>query len=277
MPALSTRAGRMTYSWNGIAPDAEATPALVLIHGAGGQARDWPAEWRYRSNAAQTLGVRTLPETHALSGRAVYALDLPGHGGSDPLPDGAPTVGRLAETVLEAADALGLEQPVLAGHSMGGGIALTAAVQAPEKVGGLVIIGSSARLPVTDQILDGLTSDFDATVDMIVKFSWAKMAPAVYRETGRRHMKACGPDQVLADFTACAAYDAREGLSAITVPVLVLAGERDKMVPQAASEKLVAGLGDATLDVVAGAGHFMHFEQPGRVARSIETFMAQKF
>ena len=277
MPAVTTSAGRLTYSWNGVQPDEETQPALVLIHGAGGQARDWPAEWRYRANAAQTLGIRVLPEPHAFGNRPVYALDLPGHGASAPLDPDAITVARLAEIVVEATDAIGLAKPVLVGHSMGGAIALTAASNAGDKLGGLVIIGSAARLPVTDQILDGLQTDFDATVDMITKFCWSKTAPAVFRETGKRHMKACGPTQVHADFAACAGYDARPTLDAIRMPVLVIAGERDKMVPTTAAEKLVGGLPDATLQVVADAGHFLHFEQTAPVGRAIEGFMAARF
>ncbi len=272
MPHVSMAHGRLAYTWNGV---ADGGPAFVLIHGAGGQARDWPQEWRFAMNGAQTLGVRALPEAFAMRDRPVYALDLPGHGQSDPIE--TVTLAAYATVIAQWIEAVELTAPIVIGHSMGGGIALTLALDHPDSIGGVGVIGSAAQMPVTDQILDGLQSDFDATVDMIVKFSWPREAVAVYRETGRRHMKACGPAAVHADFVACANYSVKDRLADITHPALVIAGEKDKMVPMKAAERLVEGLPDATLSVVPNAGHFLHFDAPGRVGRTLAAWANTRF
>jgi len=81
-------------------------PPLVLVHGLGSQWQIWE------------------PQLERLAAeREVIALDLPGFGDSPPLP-GRPTVERLTEAVASFIDELGLDRPHLAGHSLGGGIAL---------------------------------------------------------------------------------------------------------------------------------------------------------
>ena len=112
----------------------DAVP-LVLIHGAGGSHLHWG------------VAVRTLPEGD------VYALDLPGHGRS--AGSGRTTVAQYASWVIRLLDALGIERAVMAGHSMGGAIAQTAALEFPEGVRGLVLVGTGSRLRVVPSILEG--------------------------------------------------------------------------------------------------------------------------
>ncbi|MEO1720049.1 MAG: alpha/beta fold hydrolase [Pseudomonadota bacterium] len=277
MPISKTPVGAIAFTHNGIVPKSGGPAAIVFVHGAGGLAKDWPAEWRYMTNAAQTLGIRSLPETKPLAGRPIYAIDLPGHGQSAPLADAVPTVGDLADAVIAFIATQGIEGAIVAGHSLGGAIALTAALRAPNAVGGLVIVGSAARLPVTDQILDGLQTEFKPTVDMITKFCWSRTAPSVFREIGRRRMKATGAQRLHADFAACAEYDVRDQLADIAQPTLVVAGERDKMVPVEAAQKLADRLANATCAVIADAGHFLHLERTGETADAITMFLQTKF
>jgi pimeloyl-ACP methyl ester carboxylesterase len=115
-------------------PRDAAGPPLVLVHGAGGTHRHWPEELR------------------ALPGRRVLALDLPGHGGS-PGPS-LSSIGAYARSVLAALDALEIPSAVLAGHSMGGAIALTLALEAPSRVAGLALVATGAKLRVSKFVLD---------------------------------------------------------------------------------------------------------------------------
>jgi pimeloyl-ACP methyl ester carboxylesterase len=97
---------------------------LVVIHGGGGDARTW---W---DNIAE-LAVKY----------AVYAPDLPGFGGSQPL-NGNYYIPELAEFVDKFAASLGLEKFHLVGHSLGGGVALNYALKKPNKVKKLVLVSS---------------------------------------------------------------------------------------------------------------------------------------
>lgn len=261
-------ADRLTFADNGVRNPA---PTLVLIHGAGGQARDWPVEWRYKMNAAQTLGVRALPPIGPLASHRVISIDLPGHGAA--AGPAHTSVDGYALAVKAFLEHEGIDRAVLVGHSMGGAIALTTALAASHHVQGIVVLGSAARLGVTPEILEGLQSAFEATVNMIVKFSWSRSAPAVYRETGRRHMLAAGPETVLADFQACASYSVKDRLAELSCPVLVVAGGSDKMVPPKASRSLAEGVKHGRYVEIEGAGHFLHFEQTKAVAGEVTAFL----
>jgi pimeloyl-ACP methyl ester carboxylesterase len=97
---------------------------LVVIHGGGGDARTW---WK---NIAE-LAVKY----------AVYAPDLPGYGGSQPLSDNY-YIPELTDFLGKFAATLGLERFNLVGHSLGGGIALDYTLKSPDRVKKLVLVSS---------------------------------------------------------------------------------------------------------------------------------------
>ena len=112
---------------------------IVFIHGSGASHLVWGAQ------------VRALGEIT----RAV-ALDLPGHGRSTP--PGRDSMDGYRDAVLGLLDALGVDRAVMVGHSLGGGIAQTLAFSHPDRVAGLGLVGTGARLRVLPQILDGIVS-----------------------------------------------------------------------------------------------------------------------
>ncbi|HEY6106952.1 MAG TPA: alpha/beta fold hydrolase, partial [Anaeromyxobacteraceae bacterium] len=168
---------------------AAGGPPLVLVHGAGGTNRHWPEE------------VRALP------GRRVIALDLPGHGGSPgPAPD---SVAGLARSVLGLLDALALERAAIAGHSMGGAVALTLALTAPARVAGLVLCGTGARLRVSPAVLQA-TADPAAlarAADSMAQWSFGSLAGPALRREFAEGLLANAPGVVHRDFAACDAFD----------------------------------------------------------------------
>src|SRR5204862_2295806 len=105
MPVVSTPAGDIFYLGRG-----HGGAALICIHGAGGTHAHWGYQLRDLSDIAQ-----------------VYLPDLPGHGRSPP---GRASVAGYSAVLLDCMDAYGLEHAVLAGHSMGGAIALWTALSA---------------------------------------------------------------------------------------------------------------------------------------------------
>jgi pimeloyl-ACP methyl ester carboxylesterase len=97
---------------------------LVVIHGGGGDARTW------------------LPNIEELSSSyTVYAPDLPGYGGSQPL-DGRYYIPELTDFLDVFSDNLGLERFHLVGHSLGGGVALNYALKSPHRIKKLVLVSS---------------------------------------------------------------------------------------------------------------------------------------
>ncbi|MGH6945998.1 MAG: alpha/beta fold hydrolase, partial [Kiloniellales bacterium] len=122
--------GRAVFAGTGGLPFDPARPAIVFVHGAGMDHSVWALLARY----------------FAHRGRAVLAVDLPGHGRSD----GAPleSVEALADWLLGLLDAAGLESAALAGHSLGSLVALETAARAPGRVRALALLASAPLMPV---------------------------------------------------------------------------------------------------------------------------------
>lgn len=231
-----------------------AGPPLVLVHGAGGDLMQWPGD------------LRRLP------GRRVFAVDLPGHGntGGEPCAD----ITAYAEALRTWAVQLGLPPFVLAGHSMGGAIAIEFALRHEGKLAGLVLLSTGARLRVAPQILAGIQTDFDATVDLLVKWMYGEGADPNLLRLGARRLREVPPQVLHADFAACDAFDRRADVGRIRLPALILCGDSDVMTPLKSSEYLRDQIASSELAVLPGGGHMVALQQPQVVAGHAQRFLA---
>jgi len=252
MPTIILEGERLHYRVHegGLRP---AGPPLVLVHGAGGNLMHWPGE------------LRRLPE------HTVYALDLPGHGGSGGR--GRAEIAAYVEVVRGFADALGLPAFVLAGHSMGGGIAQECALRYPGRVAGLVLVGTGARLRVAPQFLAGVLDDFAATTALLATWTHGERADPNLLRLYLRRLREVDPQVLHGDFVACDAFDRVADVAHITVPTLILCGDADRMTPVKYSRYLAAQIAGAQLVEVPGAGHMVALEQPAVVAEAVARFL----
>jgi pimeloyl-ACP methyl ester carboxylesterase len=236
------------------ADDPDRWP-LVLIHGAGGEHLSWPSQLR------------------RLSGYRVYTPDLPGHGKSKG--HGRQGIPSYGESVVTWIHGLELPKVFLAGHSMGGGIALWLAIHHPELVRGLVLISTGARLPVNLSLIEELATQvgFPTAVDKITSWSFSSRVEPAVVENVRKHMLDTRPSVMVGDFRACDRFDLSNRLGEVKVPTLVLVGDEDKMTPERFAEGLAEGIPGAELSVISGAGHMLPLEQPDEVARAVRGFM----
>lgn len=247
---------QLSYTWSGV--KAQQTPPLILIHGAGGNALHWPPALRH------------------LSGHEVYALDLPGHGRS--AGHARATIGAYAEDVAAFADALSLPPFVLAGHSMGGAIAIELALRQPERLAGLILIATGAKLSVAPAILDGLRTDFAAVIELLVELAHGTTADVRLDRIYRQRLREVTPAVLQADLAACDAFDRRAGIAAIALPTLVICGAADRMTPVKYSQFLADRIRGAQLVIVPDAGHMVMLEPAGLpiVVRAIRQFLDER-
>lgn len=230
-------------------------PPVVLVHGAGGQYAHWPPH------------IRRLRDT------TTYALDLPGHGKSGGKLRASVTA--YAADVLAFMDALGLRRAVVGGHSMGGAIAQTMALNYPDRLVGLLLVGTGARLRVLPDILDGLLTQHAATVELIVSKNYAPGAPDQLVRLGKRVLMQCPPEVIHNDYTACQNFDVMQRLSAIRHPTLIVVGSDDQMTPLNYAEFLRANIPNARLEIIENAGHMVMVEAPQQVAEAIDNWLEE--
>ncbi|MCP4420088.1 MAG: alpha/beta hydrolase [Chloroflexi bacterium] len=236
----------------------DACHTLLLIHGAGGSHLVWPA------------ALRRLPNT------AVYAIDLAGHGRSNP--PGYDSIQLYARDVLDFITALGLQKVVLLGHSMGGAVAQMAGLMQSPAVAGLVLLGTGAKLRVADIIFETIQSDYEKAVDQLNQFYWGSSQDPELVAASRKSMLACPSEVMFADFTACNQFDVRSRLPELTYPTLVISGSADQMTPPKFGRFLADNLPQATFALIGEgghmmAGHMMALEFPEQVAQHVAVFL----
>ncbi len=233
---------------------------LVLLHGAGGDHRLW-GDVQSRLEAA---------------GISALALDLAGHGRSGgPARD---TVEASADDVEETVAALRVGEWAVAGHSLGGAVALTLAARHPPGLRGAAVVSSGARLPVDPMILRGTIDAFSCTVENLARFCFAKGTPENVWRDAARSMAEVGPRTLHADFTACAGYAVPPTrLESIRVPVEVVCGDADVLTPTALSEEVVGAVPGARLARLTGCGHMPLVEAPVELCEALAALWKRSF
>lgn len=230
---------------------------VVLIHGAGGSHLHWP------------------PELRRLPGQAVYALDLPGHGKSEGL--GQQSVEGYAQAVLEWLESMQIDIAVLTGHSMGGAICQHLGVHHPEKCGGLVLIGTGARLRVLPSILENSAGalTYPRAVEEIIQRSYSDSADPRLLELGREALLDVRPTVLHGDYLACNDFDLMGEIETLQPPTLVITGTEDQLTPPRYAQYLANKIPNARLVLVPQAGHMVMLEQPRQTASSMLAFLTR--
>ena len=238
-------------------------PALLLLHYFGGSARSWDA-----------LAARLGPA------RRCVAPDMRGFGANHP--------GR-SYAVADYADdaaalAAGLGPFLLVGHSMGGKVAVALAARRPPGLAGVILVAPSPPCPepMADDARASLRASFGSQdgAAQVARAISAKAAdgpafdPAVFARIVTDHMRASRPA-----WDAWLDTGSREDITALAgqvpVPVLVVAGAEDSALgPDAQRRLTLPRLPGARMEVVSGSRHLVPLDQPGPLARLIETFPA---
>ena len=250
---------------------AEAVP-IVLLHGFTGDGTTWAAfadAWA----AADRRG----------AGPSLYAVDLVGHGRSpDPDDPAAYRLEAQAASVCAALEAQGIDRAVWLGYSMGGRVALSAAVAHPDRVAALVLVSTSPG------IADDTLRAKRVAADELLAASVEADGIGPFVEYWARHelfatQDALGPDhaeamraQRLGNRASAIAHTLRaagagamtplwDRLGGLAMPVLVVSGALDAKYT-AIGRAMVEAMGAGGSHVVAGAGHAVQLEAADALA-----------
>jgi len=231
-------------------------PAVIMIHGAGGDHLSWPPE------------MRRLPDYR------VFAIDLPGHGKT--AGPGFQSIEDYARSVIGLLDSSGLSRVVIVGYSMGGAIALSLALDYPDRVAGIALISTGPRLPIPPPVMENVAnpSTFTLAVKNLLEMSSDSQTPASLKETLFKRLTTTRQTLVLSDLLACDRFDVINRLGDIHTPTLVVCGTEDKLTPIHSSETLSSRIQGAALQTVDGTGHLLVFEQPRHLTKLVNIFLA---
>ena len=242
-----------------------AGPAVVFLHGIGGDADSW------------------LPELEALADRCrAIAWDMPGYCDSPALPE--MTFPALAGALRDLLDELDIGRAHLVGHSIGGMVALEFAARFSGRVASLTLYATSPAFGKPDgdwqrEFLKARLAPLDAGKRM------AELAPSIVESLvgddpdpegiGRATaaMSRVPEAAYRAAMQCLVAFDRRDALPGIAVPTLVLAGEKDDNAPAAMMERMAAKIPGARFQVIPDAGHLAHFEQPAAFRTALKAFL----
>ncbi|OLS27903.1 MAG: 4,5:9,10-diseco-3-hydroxy-5,9,17-trioxoandrosta-1(10),2-diene-4-oate hydrolase [Candidatus Thorarchaeota archaeon AB_25] len=216
---------------------------IIFVHGAGGSSATWFMQLRGLSS-----------DYH------IVAVDLNGHGKS---PD------RAEEDVLHSYlhDVHELvtkfDKPFLAGHSMGGALAQLYALNHPEYLKGIILVGTGARLRVTPMVFNLLDNDFDGYVEAVGNFMFHEETSEEMIEASKHEVRKCPPQIIHRDFELCDKFDIMDKVSQIKSPTLIIVGDADAMTPTKYSTYLKDKIEDSVLHVIEQAGHSVMLEKFG--------------
>lgn len=242
--------------------DADGLPVL-LLHGLGDSWRSYEPVLKH------------LPE----SVRAI-ALTQRGHGDSTHPPEGY-RFGDYVDDLEAFLNALHLDAAILVGHSSHGVVSEQFAIDHPDRILGLVLIGTPLSLRdneaarnLFDSTISKLTDPLDPEfVREFAESTLAHAAPPAFLEIIRQETTKV-PARVFKEFFAdLLQHDVLNELNVVDVPALLVWGEQDRILTRHDQETLAAAIKNSRLVVYPGAGHSPHWEEPERFASDLMGFV----
>ena len=235
--------------------------AAVLIHGFGGDLNSWLFNHDDLSQA-----------------RVVYALDLPGHGGSSKQV-GSGTLSEFVKVLEQFMDAVGLSKVHLAGHSLGGAVALEFALVHPERSRSLLLIASAGLGPEIDsEFIDGfITANRRKEIKQHLEklFADSRLVGRQLIEDILKYKRLDGVELALRTVAGqfCPggrqAVVLRDRLSQLSIPVMVIWGADDRILPVSHAQGLPESV---RTEIFPATGHMVQMEAATKVNRLIQSF-----
>ncbi|HEY8582754.1 MAG TPA: alpha/beta fold hydrolase [Capillimicrobium sp.] len=255
-------------------------PTIVLVHGIAGTKETWDS---------------VVPALAAAN--EVIALDLPGHGGSEP-PLGDYSIGAYANALRDLLELLEIEAATIAGHSLGGGVAMQFSYQFPERVQRLVLVNSgglgrevspfvrAAALPGAELVVPLLASLPARQAGRLVGAALAAVGqpPGTDLREGARSLAALshapsrraflGTVRALMNPLGQRVAASDKLYLAEEVPTLLVWGSEDHIIPVSHGQAACRTIPGCRFEVFEGAGHFPHIDEPERFAALLTDFVA---
>ena len=172
-------------------------------------------------------------------------------------------------------ETLNLDQVILMGHSLGGAIAQSIAMNEPGWLKGIILVGTGARLRVTPVILEGLKSNPKKTFEFILKHLFSPGTSNEVVDQIRQGFLLTPAGVTLNDFLACDRFDITADVHRIRCPALILSGEADQLTPVKYGAYLEKAIQGSCHVVLPNAGHMMAIEDPQGFIGAVGAFLKE--
>jgi 3-oxoadipate enol-lactonase len=258
---MTTKDGRFGYE----AAGDPSLPPLVFLHGIGGAARAWRSQLDFFGDRYRTI-----------------AWDMPGYGGSTPLP--SVSIATLAGALQDFLQQVGATKPILVGHSIGGMIVQQLLAKSPSVAGAVVLAQTSPAFGKPDG--DWQKAFIDARLGPLDRGeTLVSLAPTLVKELvgdnpdpggmdiARDCMASVPEATYRATMLALMGFDLRNALKAIVVPTLVLSGSKDNNAPAPMMAKMATYIPSATYVELEGVGHLANLERPNAFNAALDSFL----
>lgn len=234
----------------------KSRPTLLFLHGAGQRI----ATWRFQEDL-----FRNHPKFNYV------ALDLPGRGGSGG--KGLKSVEEYKDFLLEFVDTLDLENIILIGHSMGGGISMLLAIEHPELVEALILVATSAKLSVAPETLDKARDNYEEFYAISPNRAFAEESPDALKQEYQKGLIDTGSAVCYGDLMACNVFDIMKEVEKIHLPTLIISADKDIMTPPKYGEYLHQKIYGSEFHEIKGSGHFIMQEKAHEFNSILEDFL----
>ncbi|MHA2375225.1 MAG: alpha/beta fold hydrolase [Candidatus Thorarchaeota archaeon] len=257
LPFFDYKGTKLHYKEIDGRPKDDTSTPLVFVHGAGSSIIIW-----------------TLQLLEFGKRRRVIALDLSGHGESEKTEQTPSIDGGYVKELAALIEYLALEDFILVGHSMGGGVAMSYALReeflAPKA---LVLVDTSSNLDLS-KVMKGLV--IEAVEMQITKLRIKDLEKESDSYSLARFQKMAlkiDPKTILPDLRACDSFDLTDRLGEIDIPVFVIVGEDDDIITPQVAKSLETALPKADIAVIKDANHAPMLEQPETFNSLLEKYL----
>jgi 3-oxoadipate enol-lactonase len=258
---MKTKDGRLSY----VAAGNPSLPPLVFLHGIGGAARAWHGQLDFFKHRYRTI-----------------AWDMPGYGGSAPLP--AVSIAALADALQDFLQQVRAMKPILVGHSIGGMIVQQLLAKHPRIASAIVLAQTSPAFGKPDG--DWQKAFIEARLGPLDRGeTLAVLAPSLVKELvgddpdiggmelARDCMASVPEATYRATMMSMLGFDQRNALKDIVVPTLLLSGSKDKNAPAPMMAKMATYIPSARYFELEGVGHLANLEHPSAFNAALDSFL----
>jgi 3-oxoadipate enol-lactonase len=232
---------------------AETGPTILFLHDSGGSAATWYGQLVGLAQEARCL-----------------VVDLPGHGRSEGM--GFATVAGYRSAVIGFLDTLAIRWPViLAGAGLGAAVAADLALHEPDRVAGLVLAGVSEQGRAGESVRRR-TAAGEAPDEFVEALFSRHVQPQLLRDR-LQCWRLTSPVVRNGDLVALQQFPMGEAIRRLRHPVLLVAGERDRVAPPERVQALIEGMPNARMVRLPDAGCLCMLEQPALFNRAVAPFL----